>query len=193
MNHHTNYQKLNLTEGIAVLIAIIGVSLISLLGYNALSSEQKSLALSGFEIFDMHNQLAHEAEAIKRLTWDGPQEFMNQFYLAFTQTMTLPQEEMAWWQTFGQQTKVALNSFGEFSEQIAIQYQTLNQPQIISSPQGEVAGISITAKEKDYVGSEVLDNIVPPGVKPDIVPINFSPPPEIDLQLLIQKLPKLTN
>jgi hypothetical protein len=190
MNHHTNYQKLNLTESLAIIIAILGVGLLSLLGFNSLSVEQKNVVVSGLQVFDIHEQVAHDAQLIKQMSFDFPQEFLQKFYVAFEQTLSLPEDEIAWWQTMGQQTQIALNNFGEFSERIAIHYQSLNQPKIASPPIGQVAGVAITVT--DYIGHEVLENIVPEGVKPEIVPINFSPPPEIDFRLLIPKLPNLT-
>jgi len=188
----TNYQNLNRLEALAVVIASIGIFLVGVIAFNALDSKQQNNIALALNIFDLHEDFVEQGGLIKTVLIDAPQDVLDEFYIAFAQTMVLPDESLGWWQTVGQQTTLAFNNALEFSDRTAIAFHRMVEEnnKILSPQTGQVAGITIEVPvhEETYIADpDVLVNIVPDNaikIKPQTDPRAYgyippSIPPEL--------------
>jgi len=89
-----NLKLLNSFEVCVVLMIVVGFAIIGLILVSSLTPRQQTAVATSFEIFDMQEQIAKVGSALSFINTTA-NEFYNQFYLAFVQTVTLPDDFMA--------------------------------------------------------------------------------------------------
>jgi len=159
----TDYKNLNLPEVMAVFFAVAGIALIGAIGFAVLPVRHQASVISAAQMFDMHEQLSAQAEGFKFFAYDLPQDFLGEFYAAFSEVAVIPYETVLSWQELRQDTLV-------FSEKVASAYEKdflhENQTTVALFRVGKVSGVSVTAApENETPPVMLLENIVPPEVK----------------------------
>ncbi len=128
---------------IIVLIAA-GIALIGLIVLMNLSpSDQKKLT-QAIQVFDLHEQVQKDMHTIAFLL-EANHEFYEQFYVGFSQTAVLRDQDSEFLLEMGHQTALLLNQFATYSDQIAMNYNRSNQAAERVST-GQVAGASLINK-----------------------------------------------
>lgn len=191
----TDYKNLDLFEASAVTFAAVGVLLLGVISYSSLDEGHQRMVASAFEMFDLHEQAVQQGHAMHAMIFKMPQAALDEFYLAFSDGMVLPDSAASWVETFAQQTQVAISDTLEFSDRVTIAfYRTVesNNRFLLPDP-GRVAGAAIFTEDQsasDGAEESVLKNILPvapPGFKPPSDPRSggYTPPklPEVQLQI----------
>lgn len=165
----TDYKNLNAIESLAVFFAVTGLFLIGAISFATLPSRTQAQVATAIQIFDMHEQLSAQAEGFKLLAYDLPQDFLGEFYQAFTQVAVIPYETIQGWQELGEDAKVAYGHVLVFSETLAMEYEKnfvkTNPTTLALSITGKVSGESIIVESPETAPEAVLlENIVPPEV-----------------------------
>jgi len=138
VNHVTDYKKLALFDIAVVAMIVIGIALIILMVTQALPTKQKQNITSALNIFDIHEQFAQEMNQVKFVVYDVPTDYLNKFYVAFTQTATISSQDFSDLTVAGKDVYLAIN-------------------QIFNTPmQGSVAGISIDRSDQTPVPSQII-------------------------------------
>lgn len=169
----TDYQNLNLFEFFAVFFVVIGIGLTCTILFTAFNDKQQSYFISALDVFDIHEEAMSSAQSVAVMK-DVPQEYFNQFYIAFSQI-----------------TEISLEDLDISPDIILVAYAAMTRHPEVTSQQsqfiynGEVAGASIDM--------ENLSNILPPGVRlvSDLEPPNMEASrtnPPFDLSDVTQKL-----
>lgn len=138
----TNYQKLSLFEIAAIGLIAVGLVLIGLILFTNLSSTDQKRLTAAVQIFDLHEEVGAEARMIAFL-FQAQHEFYEEFYTAFSQIALLPAGDAEFLMEMGHQTALLVDQFAQYSDQIAINYNWINQPAEFV-PSGQVAGVAIT-------------------------------------------------
>lgn len=132
---------------------VVGVLLIGTIVFSGLTPPVRNNFLSSLNIFDVHEQAAQSAQDIQ-LVLGAPQEFYEQFYLAFTQVAVLPKEPVDAAYQWSSNIKVAYSQFQNFSDQIVFDYRNVNKKERqiayanVFAREGRVAGASINLVSK---------------------------------------------
>jgi hypothetical protein len=91
----TNYQSINLFEVAVVGMITIGFVLIGVILFSGLTPRSQTNVASAFNMFDIHEQMASTVNSTidsEQFVMDVPNEFYNQFYVAFNQVATMPSD-----------------------------------------------------------------------------------------------------
>lgn len=86
----TDLQNLNAYKSAVVVFIASGVMLMAGLIYSDISPEHRSNLLAGIKMLDAHEQVSQTIESMN-LILGLQQEFLSQFYTAFTQVAALPE------------------------------------------------------------------------------------------------------
>jgi hypothetical protein len=87
----TDYKNINSFEVAVVSMIAVGLVIVGLTIFSSLTPRQQLAVTSAFELFDVHERTVETVENVK-FVLDIPNEFYNQFYIAFTEVATLPSE-----------------------------------------------------------------------------------------------------
>lgn len=86
---------------------VFGIGLISLSIIISMPMQQQNYFTESLTIFDLHEQIPLPIETIKFVAWEAPQNYFDEFYLAFEQTMSVGQNEIEDWARVAQQTNLS--------------------------------------------------------------------------------------
>src|SRR5258708_24100236 len=139
----TDYKNINSFEVAVVGMIAIGFVIVGIFLFATLTPRQQTRVTSAFDLLDIHEQTASTAastiEGVKFVI-DVPNEFYNQFYIAFTEVAALPSE------TFEVPQQIATDLVRNFSialnnltDQVATGYAAQNQLQDQKSQLTELA------------------------------------------------------
>src|SRR3989344_1231080 len=112
----TDYQNLNSFESSLVAFIAVGVALVGTIIFSGLSFKQQDNILAAINVLDIHGQ-ASESVAIISSIIDTEEEYYNQFYIAFTQTLSMPETPIAEALRWTSNVKVAHEQFLSFSDE----------------------------------------------------------------------------
>lgn len=85
----TDYKNLKAFDCAAIFVLFIGIALIGLIVFNLLTTEQRRNVALAISFFDLHEQAKKQVDTVDFIL-SVPDEFLAQFYLAFNQTMSFP-------------------------------------------------------------------------------------------------------
>jgi hypothetical protein len=91
----TNYQNINSFEVAIVGMITAGFILVGIILFSTLTPRTQANVASSLNMFDIHERVADTISSTTDeigFMMDIPNQFYNQFYIAFTQTATLPSE-----------------------------------------------------------------------------------------------------
>lgn len=145
---NTNYQNLNHFEISTVILIFLGVGLAGTIFFSALNFQQQKNIASAVNMFDLHEQAISQLDSME-FVFSTTDAYYQQFYNAFAELAVLPEEDISYWETFGQQTRITLDNFLNYSDQIALNYNQLNQT-VKPNFAGSVAGASIVNHDPVY-------------------------------------------
>lgn len=86
----TNYNNLTKFEICAIFVAALGITFIGWSAYISMSPESQVKVVDAMSILDMHEQFISSANTAV-LAYGATQNFYNEFYLAFAQTLSFPE------------------------------------------------------------------------------------------------------
>ncbi|MBX4186857.1 MAG: hypothetical protein KW802_01175 [Candidatus Doudnabacteria bacterium] len=126
----TDYQNIKTFDVAVVGMITAGFIIIGVLVFSSLTPRQQVAWSQSVEILDIHQEFGQtvaETKTVSEFVYNIPQEFYNQFYIAFTQVATLPEEVIDTPISVGQEllrnVKVAFNNL---SDQVAVGYTAQN-------------------------------------------------------------------
>jgi len=140
----TNFQNINTFEACTIFMIVVGVALIGAVFYDSLNDSQQSKLNYAVSFLDVHEQAAQESEAVAFI-FNVPNEFFNQFNIAFIQTMSFPDnvaqaldtaQEIA--TSVEKSVQTIADVVGNYSDQVAFDYTAVNKAN--SDYQGKVLG-----------------------------------------------------
>lgn len=111
----TNYQKLDWFEAGTVMMIAIGIGLVFLFAFGTLEKHQQEDVASALKMFDIHQQWTKQMESVKfvaAVAIDGPQDFLDEFYLAFIEVASIPSENISQLSAIPETLFVAYNGGG---------------------------------------------------------------------------------
>ena len=91
----TDYKNINSFEAAVVGMIAVGFVIVGIVLFATLTPRQQVNVVSAFDVFDLHQQtIATTSLTLESVTfvWNIPTEFYNQFYIAFTEVATLPEQ-----------------------------------------------------------------------------------------------------
>ena len=135
----TDYKNLDSFETAIVTLLIVGIGLTGTIIFSGLPMQQQDNVAGALSMFDIHQQAAGELVVVVAI-FDTSQEFLDQFYLAFTQVAVLPDEVANRMIEAPTQVVRAYQGFLSFSDQFATQYRNEYWDKI---DVGKVAGLSV--------------------------------------------------
>ena len=137
----TDYQNLNAFESSLVAFIAVGMALVGTIIFSGLSFKQQDNILAAINILDIHEQASRPVAVISSVI-DTEAEYYDQFYIAFTQVMTMPEATIDDALRWTSNVKVAYKQFLSFSDGITFDYRLQNKysPQLALA--GRVAGVS---------------------------------------------------
>jgi hypothetical protein len=161
----TDYKKLDLFEGIVVCAIIMGLGLIGAITFSGLTTKQQSQVASAVQMLDLHEQVPEVLDTAKFVAYDVPQDFLNRFYIAFTEIGTIPSEELDSIAVLPSQIKTAYDNLLDSSGHLALE----------PTDSGRVLGASISnAADCDPPAQEAINNSY------------YFIPPEINMQKVLK-------
>ena len=180
----TNYQNLNSFEMSAIILAAAGLGLISTMIFSALPAQQQNHFIAALSVFDIHTQADAQVQAATKI-FAAEENFMNDFYVSFTQIASLPDSVMEVPSTVAQTYQLFLS----YADGVASDYQLTYAPptrQLAFEP-GLVSGIAIEQRSESSGCSEPEAGSVSQEL---FLPYTFQPP---DLDNFRQKVEGFTS
>ncbi len=89
----TDYQNLNLFEGLAVFLAAVGVGLVSTMMFMSMPSEQQISFKQAVAFLDIHEQAQAEMKTLA-LSFGLYENFLDEFYIASTEILAVPESQL---------------------------------------------------------------------------------------------------
>lgn len=135
----TDFKKLNLFEAALVTWSMVGVFLVAIVGFYSLTPEKQYQVKTAFDIFDIHEGTREATETLSFIL-EIPNEFYEEFYIAFEQVATLPAYTFEFPAEVA--SKLASNieaTVGHLTEQVLAGYESQNQFLAVSAPMREIA------------------------------------------------------
>ncbi|MBX4191841.1 MAG: hypothetical protein KW804_03515 [Candidatus Doudnabacteria bacterium] len=155
----TDYNNINKFEVAVVSLIAVGFVILGITLYSSLTPRQQSVITSSLQMFDMKEHVATTIDEIK-FVYGIPNEFYNQFYIAFSDVVTLPLDdfEVIGWAVgeLSNQTSVVINHLiDQTAAGYAAQNQSVSQYSQLAelSPNGKVMGAVIDV-------SDTISNLV---------------------------------
>jgi hypothetical protein len=140
----TDYQNINAFEASVVAMIVLGFVVLGMVVFSGLAPRQQKNVASAFDLFDFHEAAAQSIDSVQFLM-GVPEEFYNQFYIAFEQVAALPPETLTAPREVAQRL---YDSIGNFSDQIA-EAKQLDKPEVYAfvhyKGPGVVLGASVVA------------------------------------------------
>lgn len=102
----TNYQKLTGFESLAIIFAVVGIVLIGTMVISSLPEEHRQNISQAVQVLDMHEVAARDFNTLQR-GYGYYDEFLEKFYVAFTELLTIPDDDIEQAQEFVAMSKRA--------------------------------------------------------------------------------------
>jgi hypothetical protein len=110
-----DYDKLTAFEASSIVVAAAGLALIGTEIFISMPMQTRTELASAFNLFDMHEQVA-TVSSTAQFSYTVAQDFMEEFDLAFNQTLSFPDQ-------IGTPLIKFADSFSTYSRSMAINYQ----------------------------------------------------------------------
>jgi hypothetical protein len=89
----TDYNNINKFEVAIVSMIAVGFVILGVTLFTSLTPRQQANVTAAFKMFDVREQAAATVEDVKFI-FGVPEEFYNQFYIAFTEVVSFPAEDI---------------------------------------------------------------------------------------------------
>jgi hypothetical protein len=176
----TDYSNLNSFELSAVSFIVVGIVLLGTIIFSSLDYKQQTIVARGFEILDMGEEATATTETVKFVV-NIPHEFMDQFYVAFTQVAVLPAETFEIPQTVFQ---TAFDEFINFADQTAVAYASQNSLEraLVYAPMIAGTSVDLFTQQSEPVPKPEPDCGPSPGL---VIPYTYT---ELDIGLVTKNI-----
>jgi len=150
----TDYKKLTWHDTCVVIMITLGVVLVGFELFVSVPETAQQRVVEGFEILDMHEEIALNFNRLD-FVLSVSQTYMEEFNLAFTELLVIPQEDLE----FPNKVASAFENFLQFTETVAAAYQINNNIQNTSlslAPVGQVLGASVAAENANFASEPII-------------------------------------
>lgn len=123
----TDYNNINKFEVAIVSMIAVGFVILGITVFSSLTPRQQTQISSAFDILDMNDHVAASIEGVK-FVYSIPEEFYDQFYIAFTEIVAWPAEDIELASTtFKELKRNVVSAFDTMTNQVVNGYAQQNQ------------------------------------------------------------------